>query len=213
MPRYPVPDAANPRVRRNRDRMLEAARELLSEAGPAGLTYSELAARAGVTRQTLYRHWPARAALLVDLILDGSGEESPAGDETQPPAYPEQGSDARSVATAWLASLRAGMRDPARRAAVLAVTAQADTDPDSAHALIRITEDRRATLNALLAPSGAELGPDEYALLTGPLLARIFFERGEVTDDLIASAVTHWLATRGPVPGGPAASPGGGPQE
>ena len=202
MPRYPVPDAANPRVRRTRDRMLEAARELLSEAGPAGLTYSELAARAGVTRQTLYRHWPARSALLVDLILDGSGEVA---------QYPEPGSDPRSVATAWLVSLRAGMRDAARRAAVLAVTAQADTDPDSAHALIRITEDRRAALNVLLAPSGTELGPDEYALLTGPLLARVFFERGEATDELIASAVTRWWP--GPAPGGPAASPSGGPQE
>jgi AcrR family transcriptional regulator len=190
MPRYPVPDAANPRVRRTRDRMLEAARELLSEAGPAGLTYSELAARAGVTRQTLYRHWPARSALLVDLILDGPGEQDPAQE------YPRPNGDARSVATAWLASLRAGMRDAARRAAVLAVTAQADTDPDSAQALIRITEDRRAALNELLAPSGAGLGPDEYALLTGPVLARIFFERGEATDELIASIVTQWLANR-----------------
>jgi hypothetical protein len=119
MPPYPVPDAANPRVRRTRDRMLEAARALLAEAGPAGLTYS-----------------------------------------------------------------------------VLAVTAQADTDPDSAQALARITEDRLDALNVLLAPSGVKVSPEEYALLAGPVMSRIFFERGEVSDEFLGSIATRWLASR-----------------
>ncbi|HEY6495190.1 MAG TPA: TetR/AcrR family transcriptional regulator, partial [Trebonia sp.] len=84
---YRAPDAANPRVKRTRDRMLAAARELLAEAGPAGLTYSSLAERAGVTRQTLYRHWPERSALLVDLILEGSVG-----------GYPQPGEDPAVVA-------------------------------------------------------------------------------------------------------------------
>ncbi len=182
---YRTPDADNPRVRRTRDRILAAARELLAEAGPAGLTYSLLAERAGVTRQTLYRHWPARAALLVDLILEGPDA-----------GYPEPGADPAAVATAWLASLRAGMRDQARRAAVLAVTAQADSDPDSAEALARITDDRLAALNELLEPSGVRVASEEYALLSGPVLARVFFERGEVTDEFIHDTVAQWLAFR-----------------
>src|SRR5712675_1512092 len=109
---YRTPDAANPRVQRTRDRILAAARELLTEAGPAGLTYSVLAERAGVTRQTLYRHWPARSALLTDMILVGA-----AG------GYPEPGEDPAVAATAWLTSLRDALRDQARRTAVLAVTA------------------------------------------------------------------------------------------
>jgi AcrR family transcriptional regulator len=185
MPPYPVPDVGKPRVRRTRDRILAAARDLLAESGPAGLTYSLLAERAGVTRQTLYRHWPSRAALLVDLILDG-----PATD------YPEPGTDVGVVATTWLASMRAGMRDPARRAAVLAVTAQADSDPDTAQALMRITADRLAALNELLASSGTQLVPEEYALLAGPVLSRIFFERGEATDEFIHAVVTQWLGAR-----------------
>jgi hypothetical protein len=79
---------------------------------------------------------------------------------------------------------------------VLAVTAQADTDPDSAKALARLTADRLGALNELLKPSGVQLAPDEYALLSGPLLARIFFERAEATDAFIASVVTQWLAGR-----------------
>jgi hypothetical protein len=100
------------------------------------------------------------------------------------------------VAAAWLTSLRDAMRDQARRAAVLAVTAQADADSDSAQALARLTADRLDALNELLKPSGIQLAPDEYALLTGPLLARIFFERADATDDFIAAVVSQWLAAR-----------------
>ena len=180
---YRTPDAANPRVRRTRERILAAARELLSEVGPAGLTYSLLAERAGVTRQTLYRHWPARPALLLGLILEGVD-----GD------YPEPGTDPGAVAAAWLASLRDGLRGSGRRIAVLGVAAQADSDPDSAEALARLTQYGRAALNELLAPSGRGVTNDEYALLSGPVLARIFFEREPVTDEFIAAVVARWLA-------------------
>jgi len=182
---YRTPDPGNPRVQSTRDRILVAARELLAETGPAGLTYSLLADRAGVTRQTLYRHWPARSGLLVDLILDGSDG-----------GYPEPGADPAVVAAEWLASLRAGMRDPARRAAVLAVTAQADTDPDSAQALAQLLADRLAAFNDLLKPSGIQVTAEEYTLLSGPVLARVVFDRAEVTDEFIWSAVEHWLAAR-----------------
>src|SRR5580693_425646 len=97
---YRTPDPGNPRVQFTRDRILAAARELLAETGPAGLTYSLLAERAGVTRQTLYRHWPTRSGLLVDLILEGGSADG----------YPEPGDDPAAVAAAWLASLRDGPR-------------------------------------------------------------------------------------------------------
>jgi AcrR family transcriptional regulator len=186
---YRTPDPGNPRVQSTRDRILTAARDLLAETGPAGLTYSLLADRAGVTRQTVYRHWPARSGLLVDLILEGSVG-----------GYPEPGTDPAVVAAEWLASLRTGLRDPARRAAVLAVTAQADTDADSAEALAQLMADRLAAFNDLLKPSGTQVSPEEYTLLSAPVLARVFFDRAEVTDDFIASAVDHWLAARPAAP-------------
>src|SRR5262249_16058225 len=139
------PALSNPRVQRTRVRILTVARELLPEVGVTGLTYALLAERAGVTRQTLYRHWPSRAALLFDLTLQGPGV-----------GYPESGPEVRTVATAWLVSLRAGLTVPATRAAALAIAAQADHDPDSAQAMARIVEDRRAALNKLLEPSGLQ---------------------------------------------------------
>lgn len=179
------PTFSNPRVQRTRARILAVARELLPEVGPTGLTYALLAERAHVTRQTLYRHWPNRAALLFDLILEGPDLGN----------YPEPGSDARTVTTAWLKSLRAGVSDPASRTAVLAVTAQADHDPDSAQALVRIGQDRHAALNELLEPSGIQISDDEYTLLYGPVLARLFLDRGHVTDAFIDAVVTQWLTT------------------
>lgn len=179
------PTLSNPRVQRTRARILAVARQLLPEVGPTGLTYALLAERAEVTRQTLYRHWPNRAALLFDLILEGPDLGN----------YPEPGSDVRTVATAWLKSLRAGISDPASRTAVLAVTAQADHDPDSAQALVRIGEDRHRALNELLVPSGIQISDDEYTLLYGPVLARLFLDRGDVTDAFIDAVVSQWLTT------------------
>ncbi|PBC84200.1 MULTISPECIES: TetR/AcrR family transcriptional regulator [unclassified Streptomyces] len=179
------PTPSNPRVQRTRNRVLTVARELLPQVGPTGLTYALLAEHADVTRQTLYRHWPNRAALLFDLILEGPDLGN----------YPEPGSDVRTVAVGWLTSLRDGISEPAIRTAVLAITVQADHDPDSAQALVRIGQDRRAALNTLLDPSGVQIDDTEHTLLYGPVLARLFLDRGQVTDEFIDTVVTQWLTT------------------
>ncbi|QXE38660.1 TetR/AcrR family transcriptional regulator [Streptomyces sp. GMY02] len=177
------PEAGNPRVQRTRAHALAVARGLLPEVGPTGLTYSLLAERADITRQTLYRHWPTRAALLFDLILEGPDV-----------GYPEPGADLRTVATAWLTSLAAGLNVPAARIAVPAVVAEADNDPDSDQALADIGTDRRAALNQLLEPSGRQLTEDEYTLLYAPVVARLYFDRREITEAFIETVVTRWLA-------------------
>ncbi|MER7468715.1 TetR/AcrR family transcriptional regulator [Streptomyces sp. NPDC097981] len=178
------PNPNNPRVQRTRARILAVARELLPEVGLTGLSTAFLAERAGVTRQTLYRHWPNRAALLSDLALQGPDV-----------GYPEPGTDIRTIATAWLVSLRAGISVPATRTAALAMAAEADHDPDSAQALQHIVEDRLAALNELLEPSGLQITAEQYTLLYGPLLARLFFDRAEATDGFIDTTVTQWLTT------------------
>jgi hypothetical protein len=81
------------------------------------------------------------------------------------------------------------------RTAALAVAAQADHDPDSAQALARIGEDRHAAFNRLLEPSGVRIGDDDFTLLYGPVLARLFLDRGQVTDAFIDAVVAQWLTT------------------
>lgn len=47
--------------------VIAAARELLTERGYAGFSFDEVARRAGAGKPTLYRWWPTRADLLMDV--------------------------------------------------------------------------------------------------------------------------------------------------
>ena len=46
--------------------ILEAAVEELADAGYGGVTIESIAARAGVGKSTIYRHWPDKLALIAD---------------------------------------------------------------------------------------------------------------------------------------------------
>jgi AcrR family transcriptional regulator len=64
--------AAAPRRRSEKSRMaiVTATRTLLMERGFDKLTIEAVAATAGVGKQTIYRWWPSRHALVADVILD-----------------------------------------------------------------------------------------------------------------------------------------------
>ena len=64
----------DPRVVRSRRAVLDAATELLVEAGPRGVTVDAVAARSGVAKSTMYRHWPSRTALLIDVMSSNMPE-------------------------------------------------------------------------------------------------------------------------------------------
>jgi AcrR family transcriptional regulator len=58
------------RSERSRRAIVSATRELLLERGFDGLTIEAVAARAGVGKQTIYRWWPSRPALVADVMLE-----------------------------------------------------------------------------------------------------------------------------------------------
>ena len=62
------PLTTSPRVERSKAAILEATLALLAEEGVGGLTVDAVAARAGVGKATVYRHWASRAELVVDAI-------------------------------------------------------------------------------------------------------------------------------------------------
>lgn len=64
--------ATNRRGRATRQRVLDAGEQVLAERGP-DLTMEEVAAVAGVTRTTVYRHVASRDELLAALVLRSSG--------------------------------------------------------------------------------------------------------------------------------------------
>ncbi len=61
-------------ARASRAALLRAARELLAELGPEGLTVVAVAQRAGLNRSTAYQHFRSRADLL-GAVLGAIGEE------------------------------------------------------------------------------------------------------------------------------------------
>jgi AcrR family transcriptional regulator len=68
-----VPPAADSQRRdavRNRESLLQAARELIETGGVDGLTMATLAQRAGVGKGTVFRRFGSRAGLLMTLLSD-----------------------------------------------------------------------------------------------------------------------------------------------
>ncbi len=62
----PPPTVGRPRSERVRLATLEAAADLLVEGGLGAATMEAIAARAGVSKVTIYRWWPSRGAVAVD---------------------------------------------------------------------------------------------------------------------------------------------------
>ena len=63
------------RKTRVRTAVLAAAADVLRADGYAGLTMERVAAESGVAKTTLYRSWPTKAALCMDLYLDVARRE------------------------------------------------------------------------------------------------------------------------------------------
>jgi AcrR family transcriptional regulator len=53
-----------------RRRVLNGARDLVSERGPRAVTVDEIAAAAGVGKQTLYRWWPSKSSVIMDALIE-----------------------------------------------------------------------------------------------------------------------------------------------
>ena len=69
----PVTRADKPTVRRAstdeaRERVVGLAGELLAESGYLAMTVDELASRAGVSKKTMYRWWPNKAAIVAEVL-------------------------------------------------------------------------------------------------------------------------------------------------
>jgi AcrR family transcriptional regulator len=59
---------ARPRSEEARRKALAAAIDLIVERGVGNLSIEEVAARSGVAKTTIYRHWPERGSLIIDTV-------------------------------------------------------------------------------------------------------------------------------------------------
>lgn len=69
---------ADKRVARSQAAVLAETYRQLSQSGISGVSIDEVARVSGVSKTTIYRHWPSRSALLIDACSRlGGGAEAP----------------------------------------------------------------------------------------------------------------------------------------
>lgn len=87
-PTYEDYEELPPRMRAKQDQIRAAAQELFLERGFAGTSTDAISSEAGVSKETLYRHFPSKEELLADcldhLVADFSMGELFAADGSQP---------------------------------------------------------------------------------------------------------------------------------
>ncbi|MFI6316289.1 TetR/AcrR family transcriptional regulator [Nonomuraea sp. NPDC050556] len=108
------------RNERSRQAILAAAIELIKEVGYARVSVEAIAARAGVGKQTIYRWWPSKAAVVFDAFL--------ALNPAAPGELPDTGdivADLRLVLHATVAEFN----DPDFEAAYRALNTDVQDDP------------------------------------------------------------------------------------
>ena len=125
-----------------REAILDAAFRLLSDpgTGAGGLTIEAIAAEAGVGRQTIYRWWPSKGAVLADALIRYAQVVVPERDT---------GTFAGDLTT-FLTDSFAGLADQGYAARLKQIVAVAQQDEHVAHLLADFTAVRRAALRALL---------------------------------------------------------------
>lgn len=122
----PVSKRGRPRDQRAHAAILSAATALLAEVGFDRMSMEAIAGRAKVSKQTLYRWWPSKNAVIADALLSGF---IAIPDNPLP-----QSSDVWLDLDTWLTTAAASIRGP-YGAVLRAATAIQATDPELARSL------------------------------------------------------------------------------
>lgn len=179
-----TPDAAR-RSDRSRRAILDAALALVGEVGYNRLTIEAIAARAGVGKQTIYRWWPSKAAVLLDASLALAGDAETEGGWTGFPDTGDLAADLKYVLRATVDEFG----DATYEAPARALAAAGATDPElGARFTAQLLEPQLALYEERLrtAREAGHLAPDTDLRLTvemllGPLTYRWLLRTGPLT--------------------------------
>lgn len=187
-------DRLNPRTRRVREVILEAAIGVLLERGAHEVTAAQVAEKADVARSTIYRHWPDQRTLLLATIDALTASHRPT------PTVGRLDVDVRTV----LDLLRTRLVTHDVKSVCGALAAYAALDDAFSEGQRRFLEhlaQPTADVLALAKEQGAlpvDLDSDaEAMLLAGPLLHQHLALHAEITDDLIDEIARRWLVVHG----------------
>ncbi|MFB8189064.1 TetR/AcrR family transcriptional regulator [Microbacterium sp. NPDC055988] len=111
-----------PRSEKARQAVLEAMRRALAADGYEAVTIEGLAESAEVSKQTIYRWWPSKAAILGEALLEGTLP----GAEVSVPMTADLGADLR----AWFSAMSDGLARPEGVALARALIEVMAADPE-----------------------------------------------------------------------------------
>jgi AcrR family transcriptional regulator len=173
--------------------ILSAAAELLAAGDGALITVAAIAERAGVGKQTIYRWWPSKVAVLLDAMVHRAQQVAPAPDTG------DVHSDLRGFFRSTFSA--AG----ANRSLLLGVLREALGDVATMDRLARFTEARRDEMGQILERArgrGQIPGPDRHPAVVdqafGLLWYRMVFVHEPLDEraaDELAAALTTQLCT------------------
>lgn len=179
----PAPSRGRPRSEKARKAVFDAACDLFEKGGYPAATIEAIAARSGVAKTTIYRWWPNRASLVVELLLKIAAVEAP-------PPIPGT-NPLGELRKEMLTVGRASNALPGRL--LLSLLGEGQNDPEVREALARglfrprrhATAEviRQAQANGDLCKGIAPLVATD--LLFGPIFYRRFVRHEPVTDAFV----------------------------
>ena len=179
-----------PRSEEARSAAVAATVDLVLESGVEGVTFEEVAARSGVAKSTLYRHFGTKQAMVVEAATTCFVEM----------VTPDTGDLATDLRTIFD---RAKGDDEAHRIPDLmpALIAASDRDEDLHGLLLSVLEERRRPIRTVLqlAQLRREIGRHvdldmALTLLLGPFTQRRMVDRREITPEFVDEVITHVVA-------------------
>jgi len=166
---------------RSEEAILRAALDLMAEHGVGGLTVDAVAARAGVGKQTIYRHWGSRARLVHDAIACTN----------DPLVEPDTGS-LRGDLEALVSQLARFLSNPDTGRVFPSMLEAAERDPELAELRQAHAAKKRDAFRRVLARAAergevdAELDVEAAVdLVVGPIFYRRLVARTQVGDDVV----------------------------
>lgn len=193
------PDPAR-RSERSRTAILTATRELSRTLGYDGMSIEAIAAAAGVGKQTIYRWWPSKGAIVLDMWADQvelQGE------------FPDTGNLAADMKS-QLRGIIGLVHDPAIGASLRSlIGASQHDDTLAAELLARVVSPRIGACKRRLerAKESGELAADvdldiAVDLFYSGVYHRLLLHVAPLTDDYADALVDAVLAGLRPAPGG-----------
>jgi AcrR family transcriptional regulator len=184
-----VETSQDPRIERSRRVILEAVLEELGEVGYGALTIEGVAARAGVGKSTIYRHWPGKLALVEDAFRTLKAQA----------IIPDTG-PIRDRIIAFLEQLATLVEESTYSACMPALIDAAERDPQVRAFHCEFSAERRAVLVDVLrdATAHGELPTDSDPelladALVGPIVMRRLMSHEPFAPDLVPALVDQVL--------------------